>query len=114
MQKMCRQNPKINVYCVYKPINRADAQRNIPMKNITLNTLTLAQITLAAKMSEQKLENVLKDIFGDKDFDRRDAASMEALEAQFQEELADNDGDAECALSCLIDYRAGLMPDYYA
>lgn len=29
---MCRQNPKINVYCVYKPINRADAQRNIPMK----------------------------------------------------------------------------------
>lgn len=84
------------------------------MKNITLNSLTLDQITLAAKMSDQKVENVLKDIFGDRDFSRKDASTMEDFEDQFQQELADNDNDAECALSCLIDYRAGLMPDYYA
>lgn len=84
------------------------------MKNVTLNSLTIEQITLAAKMSDQKVENVLKDIFGDRDFSRKDAATIEAFEDQFQQELADNDNDAECALSCLIDNRAGLMPDYYA
>lgn len=84
------------------------------MKNITLNDITEAQIELAAKMSNQKVENVCRDIFGcNWNTFKADPATTEAFESAFQDYLDFNDGDVECALSSLIDYRAGLMPDYY-
>jgi hypothetical protein len=86
------------------------------MNNITLNDITEEQVEAAAKMSNQKVENVCEDIFGCNYWDcfKADPATTEACESTFQEFMDYNDGDVERALSCLIDYRARTMPEYYA